>query len=135
MRKNHLMGAFAAFVLAAALLLSFVGCADKNDGDQTVTTPSAATDTADVTTSFDPFAHLGDNDSYRGSEFCILNGCVASWFTRNSVVSEELDGDPISYAITRGARSGKIRRYAHRNIRPEQQEFSRQSHKHRQPLL
>lgn len=103
MRKNHLMGAFAAFVLAAALLLSFVGCADKNGGDQTVTTPSVATDTADVTTSFDPFAHLGDNDSYRGSEFCILNGCVASWFTRNSVVSEELDGDPISYAITRRA--------------------------------
>lgn len=65
MRKNHLMSAFAAFVLAAALLLSFVGCADKNGGDQTVTTPSAATDTADVTTSFDPFAHLGDNDSYR----------------------------------------------------------------------
>lgn len=96
MRKNHLMSAIAAFMLAAALLLSFVGCADKNDGDQTVTTPSAATDTADVTTSFDPFAHLGDNDSYRGSEFCILNGCVANWFTRNSVVSEELDGDPIS---------------------------------------
>ena len=95
MRKNHLMSAFAAFVL--------VGCADKNGGDQTVTTPSAATDTADVTTSFDPFAHLGDNDSYRGSEFCILNGCVASWFTRNSVVSDELDGDPISYAITRRA--------------------------------
>lgn len=101
--KKTLLRTVCALILALTLAASVAGCAAPKDNTGSATTPAAQTDSTDVTTSFDPFAHLGDRDDLRGTEFCILNGCTASWFTRNSVVCEDVDGDPISYAITRRA--------------------------------
>lgn len=101
--KNNILRTVCALMLALVLCASVIGCADKQgDGKESSTAP-AATDAPEGSTAFDPFAHLGDKEDYRGTEFCVLNGCTASWFTRNSVVCEDVDGDPISYAITRRA--------------------------------
>ncbi len=102
MKKLSLKHITAMLGAILILLTAMPGCADiPGQGSDEPETTSAATDPTDETTSFDPFAHLGDTDEYRDSEFCILNGCTASWFTRNSVISEDVDGEPISYAIAR----------------------------------
>lgn len=102
MSHKHLIRT-AALLLCLVMSAAALGCATTGPEpqDTTVTTvaPEAVTTTPE--TSFDPFAHLGDTDEYRDTEFCILNGCTASWFTRNSILSDDIDGDPISTAIAR----------------------------------
>lgn len=99
MKIKHIIAMISAIFI---LLTAMTGCANIPTNDPEDSTPApATTDPKEEPETFDPFAHLGDTDEYRDSEFCILNGCTASWFTRNSVISDDVDGEPISYAIAR----------------------------------
>lgn len=102
MKKQYTPRAICALMCLLVITGLLAGCADKTE-DPAGSTAEATVDITPETTAFDPFAHLGDTDEYRDSEFCILNGCTAAWFTRNSVVAGELDGDPISIAVARRA--------------------------------
>lgn len=101
MNKSSTTRATAALMALLVLCGLLFGCSEKPEEPTDTTVSEATVDTQPEETKFDPFAHLGDTDEYRDSEFCFLNGCTASWFTRNSVLSDELDGDAVSIAVAR----------------------------------
>ncbi len=101
MNKSSTTRAAAALMALLVLCGLLFGCLEKPEEPTDTTVSEATVDTQPEETKFDPFAHLGDTDEYRDSEFCFLNGCTASWFTRNSVLSDELDGDAVSIAVAR----------------------------------
>ena len=101
MNKSSTTRATAALMALLVLCGLLFGCSEKPEEPTDTTVSEATVDTQPEETKFDPFAHLGDTDEYRDSEFCFLNGGTASWVTRNPVLSEELDGDAVSRGVAR----------------------------------
>lgn len=89
-------------VLMCAAVLASCGGGSETGGTTSASSDNASntasTTTETTTTAFDPFANMETTD-YNGYTFTILNGCTASWFSRNSMLSDGLSGEPINDAV------------------------------------
>ncbi len=87
-----------AFILLSLLLTACAG-----GGTPAATTAPASVQTTAAETEPEPEVYQWDKgvkkNNYNGYGFVILNGCTATWFSRNSVMAEELTGETVNDAI------------------------------------
>ncbi len=89
-----------ALLLLAALFLA--ACSGGSESSSPAAT-SAAVQTTAAETEPEPEVYQWDKgvkkNNYDGYGFAILNGCTATWFSRNSVMADELTGETVNDAI------------------------------------